>query len=63
VADIGLHQTQARTPTTRIVEKRLTHIESDDAKPGPSQCAGILPGPASQIKQVRFLWHVPQSLQ
>ena len=62
VPDIGLHQTEARTPTTRIVEKRMTHIDSDDAKAGAPQRAGILPGPASEVEQKRFLWHLPQDL-
>lgn len=45
-----------------MVEKRMTYVESDDAKTGSLQRAGILPGPASEVEQARFLWHVPQNL-
>jgi hypothetical protein len=62
VSDIGLHQTEARTATTRIVEKWMTHVDSDDAKAGAPQRAGILPGPASEVEQGGFLWHLPQNL-
>jgi hypothetical protein len=37
----------------------MTHVESDDAKAGAPQRPGILPGPASQVEQACFLWHLP----
>ena len=62
MSDIGLHETEARTSATRMVEKRLTHIESNDAKAGASQRAGILPSPASEVKHACSLWYVAQGL-
>ncbi len=62
VPDVGLHQTEARTPTTRIVEKRVAHVESDDAKAGEPQRSGILPSAASEIEQTRVLWQMLQNL-